>query len=114
MGPSTIFKVPAGKVDVNMFRSNMPPSMTACWDVRRKDLDYDLLRRLVEEFEKTALRYLGDCYLLTSYSFAGDTRLAWQFDRPRTREGVVQPFRRGESPFEPGRFKLNTLLAEAA
>ena len=54
---------------------------------------------------------LGDYYPLTSYSLQLDQWIAWQFDQPEKGEGVVQAFRRPESPYESARFKLRGLEA---
>ena len=56
---------------------------------------------------------LGDYYPLTGYSLAKDQWMAWQFDRPESGEGIVQVFRREESPVESARFKLRGLDATA-
>ena len=56
---------------------------------------------------------LGDYYPLTSYSLQRDQWIAWQFDQPEKGEGVVQAFRRPESPYESARFKLHGLDAAA-
>jgi alpha-galactosidase len=53
--------------------------------------------------------FLGDYYPLTEYSKAQDMWLAWQFDLPEKSEGMVQAFRRAESPYESARFKLQGL-----
>ena len=39
--------------------------------------------------------------------------MAWQFDRPDLGEGMVQVFRRGKSPDETGKFRLQGLEPEA-
>jgi alpha-galactosidase len=39
--------------------------------------------------------------------------MAWQFDRPELGEGLLQAFRREDSPFEAARFKLRGLDAES-
>jgi alpha-galactosidase len=57
--------------------------------------------------------YYGDYYPLTSYATASDAWLAWQFDRSDTGEGMVQAFRRPQSPFESARLKLRGLDPEA-
>ncbi len=109
VGPSDASQKPVEKVDPWIFRSHMAPSLTACWDVRRTDLDYDALRRLTQQFERISPCYLGDYYPLTSYSLGKDVWMAWQFHRPDLKEGVVQVFRRDESPYESARFKLHGL-----
>jgi len=95
------------------FRSIMCPNMIACWDVRRRDLDYALLRRLVGEWRGVADHYSGDYYPLTSYSLENDVWMAWQFDRPDLGTGMVQAFRRSESPYESARFFLRGLGPES-
>ena len=54
---------------------------------------------------------MGDYYPLTSYSLQLDQWIAWQFDQPEKGEGVVQAFRRPESPYESACFKLRGLEA---
>ncbi len=95
------------------FRSHMCPHMTGCWDVRREDLDYDTIRRLVAQWQDVAPCYLGDYYPLTSYSLADDVWMAWQFDRPDLGRGMVQVFRRAESIYEAARLPLYGLEPDA-
>ena len=76
------------------FRSNMTAAMVLNYDLRRKDLQYDTLRKLTQEWREIAANYLGDYYPLTPYSLDTDAWLAWQFDRPETGQGMVQVFRR--------------------
>ena len=91
------------------FRSMMCPAIVTGWDLRRKDLDYPLARRLVHEWEQVATNYLGDFYPLTPYSLENDVWMAWQFGRPEAGSGMVQAFRRMESPQETTVFKLRGL-----
>ena len=95
------------------FRSAMCPHFTAGWDVRLESLDWSLIRRLSEQWRQIAPCYLGDYYPLTSYSLEPDVWMAWQFDRPDLGEGIVQVFRREQSPFEAARFRLCGLDSEA-
>ena len=39
--------------------------------------------------------------------------MAWQFNRPATGDGMVQAFRRPQSPIEKARFKLRDLDVDA-
>jgi len=57
--------------------------------------------------------FQGDYYPLTSYSKARNVWLAWQFHLPDTNEGMVQAFRREQSPFESARFPLRGLEPDA-
>ncbi len=105
-----------GQPDIHAyaFRSNMSPSLTLCYDMRRTDLDYRLAERLFTQLKQVGPNYLGDFYPLTPYSLANDVWLAWQYHRPETASGVVQAFRRPESGEESRTFKLSGLDAEAA
>jgi alpha-galactosidase len=100
-------------LDPYAFRSNMAVWMGFVWDVRRKDLDYDLARRLVGQWRQVADCYLGDFYPLTRYSTAEDVWMAWQFDRPDLRRGMVQAFRRADCIYESARLKLRGLERDA-
>ena len=72
----------------------MTPSMTLCYDIRDRNLDYDLLRKLISQWREINSYYYADYYPLTSHSMAKDVWMAWQFNQPETGEGVVQAFRR--------------------
>jgi len=99
--------------DTYIFRSTMCPNTTLSCDARRKDLDWDLLRRLTAQWRQVAHYYFGDYYPLTRYSLDSDQWMAWQFDRPDLGEGMMQAFRRPESPYESARFKLRGLIPDA-
>ena len=100
--------------DAYTFRSTLCPHMTACYDMRRDDIDYAAAKRLVDEWRSVAPDILlGDYYPLTPYSGEGHLWMAWQFDRPETGEGIVQAFRRPESFYEAARFRLHGLDPEA-
>ncbi len=89
------------------------PHFIACWDMRNRSLDYDLLRRLVRQWREYAPNYFGDYYPLTPHSIEPTTWIGWQFDRPEQGKGMIQAFRRSQSVFEVGRFKLRGLEAKA-
>ncbi|MGI8907685.1 MAG: alpha-galactosidase [Candidatus Sumerlaeaceae bacterium] len=96
--------------DTYSYHSTMCPNMIACYDVRRRDLDYDALRRLDAQWRTVAPSLLGDFYPLTPYSLDHQSWMAWQFDRPEAGEGIVQAFRRSESSCESAQFKLSGLF----
>jgi alpha-galactosidase len=96
-------------IDAYAFRSNMAVWMGFVWDVRRKDLNYALGRRLVGQWRQVADCYLGDFYPLTPYSTADDVWMAWQFDRPDLDRGMVQAFCRPDCIYESARLKLRGL-----
>ena len=85
--------------------------MTLCFDVRRKDLDYPLLRTLLSQWRQLASYYSGDYYPLTSYSTGTDVWTAWEFNVPESGKGMIQVFRRQNSPYQSARFRLRDLDA---
>jgi alpha-galactosidase len=95
-------------------RSGMAcPHFIACWDMRNRKLDYDLLRRIVRHWRQYAPNYFGDYYPLTPYSLDQTAWIGWQFDVPEKGEGLVQVFRRNQSVYEAARFKLAGLDPDA-
>jgi alpha-galactosidase len=91
------------------FRSHMACSVTACWDLRREDLDYDELRRLTGQLREAAPNFLGDFHPLTPYSTQANVWMAWQYDRPKEGAGVVQAFRRDDNQQDFQVFQLRGL-----
>lgn len=101
------------KFDPYLFRSQMVPCLNACWDLRRKDFDYDELRKAVAQFERVSPSFLDDYYPLTPYNSGHDAFMAWQYHSPQSGKGVVQAFRREECPVVSAKFKLHGLEAAA-
>jgi len=98
---------PADRVEKYGFRSGIAPMTGIGYDARRQDLDFALLRALHQEWQQVAPIILnGDYYPLTSWSAASDVWLAYQFDWPARQQGVVQAFRRPDSPYESARLRL--------
>lgn len=95
--------------DPYTFRSETAPSVLWAWDMRRPDLDYDLMRSWMATWRELAPNCLGDYYPLTSYSTASNVWMAWQFDRPEVGEGMVQAFRRPDNTQLTVVFKLRGL-----
>jgi len=105
---------PADRVDTYGFRSGIAPMTGLGYDTRRKDYDYALLRTLVAEWKQVVPNMYGDYWPLTPWRAESDAWIAWQFDRPEAGQGVVQAFRRPESPYESARFHLRGLDAKAS
>lgn len=99
--------------DPYLFRSVMALHLTPCYDMREKTLDYATLRRLWDQWRQVAPNYYGDYYPLTPYSVGKDVWMAWQFDRPEQGEGMIQAFRRSDSPEETSVFRLGGLDPQA-
>jgi alpha-galactosidase len=104
----------SGALSPYLLRSTMLTHFTACFDVRRKDLDYVMLRRVLGQWRQYADCYLGDYYPLTNYNLDPSLWIAWQFDLPEKGRGLVQAFRRDQSFYESARFKLHGLIPDAS
>ncbi len=89
--------VPCASVDAYAYRSGHAMNVVLGYDLRRKDLDYGLLRKLAREWRAAVPCYYGDYYPLTPYNRDEDHWLAWQFHRPEQGDGIVEAFRRGKS-----------------
>ena len=98
-----------GATDEYAFRSAMCPHNTTGCDMRVKEHDFNLMRRLFAERAKVVPNWYGDYYPLSAYTLAEDAWMAWQLDRPEEGEGAVQVFKRSESPYETARYKLRGL-----
>jgi alpha-galactosidase len=105
---------PADRVDTYGFRSGIAPMTGLGYDTRRKDYDYALLRKLVAEWKQVVPNQYGDYWPLTPWRAELDVWMAWQFDRPEVGEGVVQAFRRPESPYASARLVLRGLDPSAS
>jgi len=90
-------------------RSYLSPAFGICADVRGAGVDWETIRRVASQWREVAPAFLGDYYPLTSYSLEDTAWMAWQFDRPEDGAGFVQVFRRADSVYEAGRFKLHGL-----
>jgi alpha-galactosidase len=86
--------VPVDTVSAYAYRSGHAMNMVLGYDLRRKDLDYQLLRKLAAEWREIVDCYSGDYYPLIPYNRDERTWLAWQFDRPGQGDGVIEAFRR--------------------
>jgi alpha-galactosidase len=109
IGKSAIGQNTTDRLDPYDFRSHMACSVTACWDMRDRDLDYDGLRRLTSQLRKASPNFLGDYYPLTPYSVDSNVWMAWQYDRPEKGTGVVQAFRRHDNSQVERTFRLHGL-----
>jgi alpha-galactosidase len=96
-------------VEPYAFWSNASPSISCGFDLRVKNLDYATLRKLFAQFRELSPNYYGDFYPLTPHTTEKSMWIAWQFDRPEAGQGMIQAFRRAESPFESARLTLHGL-----
>jgi alpha-galactosidase len=101
--------LPCDTIDAYAIRSGHAMSCIMGYDLRRRDLDYALLRRLTTEARLAAAYYCGDYYPLTPYSICEEDWLAWQFHRPESQDGLVEAFRRPRNRQASAAFKLRGL-----
>ncbi|MDR3719453.1 MAG: alpha-galactosidase [Bryobacteraceae bacterium] len=95
--------------DPYIFWSQITPAAGTGMDFERMESNAAQLRKLTGEWRSIAGLYYGDYYPLTPYSTDSTAWLAWQFNDPAAHKGMVQAFRRPESPFETARFRLSGL-----
>ena len=105
--------VSATPVEPYAFWSTCCPANNFVFDVRARDMDYEALRRLFARRERIAPNYFGDYYPLTPYSQQKDAWMAWQFNRPAARQGMVQAFRRATANQPTASLKLRGLDSDA-
>ncbi|MEL0096906.1 MAG: alpha-galactosidase [Planctomycetaceae bacterium] len=95
--------------DSYTFWSQLAPSNTTTWDVRREDFDFDAAAELLEQRRQVISYYYDDYYPLTRYRTDNDVWMAWQFNRPADSSGVVLAFRRPDSQTSQMQLKLHGL-----
>jgi alpha-galactosidase len=95
--------------DPYVFRSQMTPAVGLGVEPDREDVNYVRLRKLLLQWRQVAPDYYGDYYPLTAYTPANNAWVAWQFNRPKEGQGMLQVFRRPDSPYESARFRLRAL-----
>jgi alpha-galactosidase len=96
--------------DTYSFRSHLCPAMGVGTDLSQPEL-VERMKKRMAEYREVAPLFYGDFYPLTEYHKGEDTWAAWQFHRPETDDGMVQVFRRAESPYRAATFRLRGLDA---
>jgi len=107
------FGTAISSVDPYLFRSQMTPAVGVGFDVDKVEELREPLLKLIRQWKEIADFYYGDFYPLTPYSTEPSAWMAWQFARPDKMAGMVQVFRREDSPFESARLKLRGLDPKA-
>jgi len=93
--------------------SCMTPIYGVAADIRKSNVDWGTLRRVMREWKEISNLFLGDYYPLTSWSLDKDKWIAFQFDKPETGRGFLQVFRRDENKQESVLLRLNGLEPKA-
>jgi alpha-galactosidase len=91
------------------FRSCTPWNVIACYDTRRKDLNYPAIKKLYDQWRETSPEFLKDYYPLTPYTIADTDWIAWQFNDPEAQSGIIQAFRRPKNTGDTLAVKLRGL-----
>ena len=112
-GDANYFITGKQPIEAYGFWSSACPSLNLLFDVRERGLDYDKIRQLTAEWREVMPYYYGDYYPLMKTTRDNSVWIAWQFDRPEQGDGIVEVFRRADSPYETVRLKLRGLDAKA-
>ncbi|HOC68019.1 MAG TPA: NPCBM/NEW2 domain-containing protein [Candidatus Hydrogenedentes bacterium] len=107
------FGTGTSKTGAYEIRSTLCPHFTACWDQREDTIDWTGIKRIVDQWKAWAPNYYGDYYPLTPYSLENTDWLGWQFHRPEAGKGMVQMFRRPDSPYSEAQLPLFALDPDA-
>ena len=103
------FGTSADVFDTYQIRSQMTPAMgigLKLTDVPKVDAQ---VHQRLAEWRDTAPFFFADFYPLTEYSTEETAWMAWQWNRPQTGDGMIQAFRRKDSPYSRARYRLNGL-----
>jgi alpha-galactosidase len=97
----------AASLDRYNCRSGLGSHFALAADVYSNDQAvWDAMANVLKEHTSLKPFYTGDFYPLGPYSTAADAWMAWQFHREDLGEGLVQAFRRQQSPVERETYRL--------
>jgi alpha-galactosidase len=82
-------------------------------DLGKTPAPREALLKLFAQWKESAKFYFDDYYPLTDYSMDQSAWMGWQFAQPDEKAGMVQVFRRKNSPFDTAHLKLRGLDAKA-
>ena len=105
--------------DEYRMRSAYAPALTVNHSFSEREAFADtpekaaFLKKSLEEYVRVRPYFSGDFYPLTEVSTKTDVWCAMQYDRPEEKDGMVQVFRRENSPYETACFALRGLDAAA-
>ncbi len=105
-----------GSADIDRYkcRSGYGSHFTFAVDYFSKDeAVWDSIRATLDECRSLAPLFRKDFYPLTPYSTKNDAWIAWQFHDPENRKGLIQAFRRQDSPDTTLRCVLHALDPKA-
>ncbi len=101
------FGTAVNSVDPYFLRSQITPAVGLGLTPQQLAGSEKTLQALLAQWRALADLYYSDFHPLTPYSQDSSTWMAWQFGRPEQGTGVVQAFRRENSPFFSAQLKLH-------
>ena len=104
-----LFGIGAGGADPYHFRSMLTPYQNSSFDIRDENFDFAIARKYQADWKRINPYFLQDYYPLTKYSLDETAWLAWQYNAYDAKSGIVQIFKRPESPYPMIRLKLHGL-----
>ena len=108
-----LFGIGVGGSDYYNFRSMTTPFQNNSFDVRDENFDWAAARKFQADWKRMNKYFHMDYYPLTSYSLSEEVWLAWQYNAYDGNSGIVQVFKRSQSPYDAARLKLHGLNPEA-
>jgi len=104
-------------MDIYKMRSALGPGLAMGWSysaiINHQEVSMEALRPRLAELASVREYFYGDYYPLLPFSLTREAWDGWQFDRPDLGSGIVQVFRRENSPIEAARFPLHGLNPNA-
>ena len=86
------------ELDLYALRSAHIPWFTYGYDVRNPENNYENARRFEKEWRETNMYFYGDYFPLTPWSNDLESWIGWEFKDYEKEEGIIQMFRRDNSP----------------
>jgi len=106
-------RIRSTSVEAYNFRSGLGNFTAMSFDWYNNPDIWEPTKRMLGQYKSVKHLFTGDFYALSPYSTATNVWMAWQYDRPDLGEGLVQAFRRMESPEDSAVFKLRGLDEQA-
>lgn len=104
--------LPSLEFDVYGCRSTYATGLV-CNQVPRTKEEFDFVKKIGGEYLKLRPYFYGDMYPLTQITTNKDVWSAVQYNIPENDDGMIQIFRREESPYETACFKLREIDRES-
>ena len=94
------------------FRSALSSALVTGWLLNDGNFSLEKARRDIEEYKKVQLYFYGDYYPLTNYDTGNSVWMAYQFEKPTSKDGIVLAFRRPSCTTSTLKINLKNLEAK--